>query len=243
MSSLAQQKIPSWQASEAKPTPARLTLLKAIADGDQKAIHLELVKCARDPWYWLLNWVLTENAHSTSLSPFERFPDKAHLYYITRLWQVERLLIVPKSRQVMMTWLMVALYLHDAMFNSSRLTFVQSKKEEDADTALERAFTIYRYLPLFMRNWQPLTGGKKTFCHMRFSRNRSHLFAIPEGPDHARGETPTGFLSDETVFQDNVEKTLSGVMPGLGSKGRLTMISSVGPSVFQMLTFDSFKVG
>lgn len=237
-----QQKIPSWQAYEAKPTPARLTLLRAMADGDEKAIHLELVRCARDPWYWLLNWVLTENAHSKTSNPFEKFPDKAHLYYITRLWEKERLLIVPKSRQIMMTWLFVALYLHDAMFNSSRLTFIQSKKEEDADGALERAFTIYQRLPVFMRNWAPLTGGKKTFCHMRFSRSRSHLYAIPEGPEHARSFTPTGFLSDETVFQDNVEKTLAAVMPGLGTKGRLTMISSAGPSVFQMLAFDTFTV-
>lgn len=141
-----------------------------------------------------------------------------------------------------MTWLMVALYLHDALFNSSRLTFIQSKKEEDADEALERAATIYSRQPLFVRNWQPLSGGKKTYCHMRFQRNRSHLFAIPEGPEHARSFTPTGYLSDETVFQDNVEKTISAAIPGLGHRGRLTMISSAGPSVMELLAFDRFNV-
>lgn len=242
MSNLALQKIPSWQLSEAKPTPARLTLLKALADGNEKAIHLELIRCARDPWYWLLNWVLTENTQYRSSSPFEKFPDKAHLYYITRLWMIERLLIIPKSRQMTMTWLMVALYLWEAQFNASRLTFIQSKKEEDADEALERAFVIYQRQPLFIRNWQPLVGTKKTYCHMKFVRSRSHLWAIPEGPEHARSFTPSGYLSDETVFQDNVEKVLSAAIPGLGHRGRLTMLSSAGPSVFELLAFDKFNV-
>lgn len=136
------------------------------------------------------------------------------------------------------TWLFVALYLHDAMFFPSRLNFIQSKKEEDSDQALERAATIYDKLPIFMKNWQPLVGGKKTFCHMKFKRNRSHLWSIPEGADHARSYTSTGYFSDETVFQDNVEQVLAAVGPTLGTRGRLTMLSSVGPSAFELICFD-----
>lgn len=242
MNNLTLPKIQSWQAFEAKPTPERLTFLKALMDGNQKAIHLELVKCAKDPWYWLMNWVLTENTQYKGLTPFESFPDKPHLYYVTRLWERENRLIIPKSRQMTMTWLIVALYLWEAMFQASRFTFIQSKKEEDADEALERGFVMYQRLPVFMRNWQPLVGGKKTYCHMKFQRSRSQLFAIPEGPDHARSFTPSGYLSDETVFQDNVEKVLSAAIPGLGIRGKLTMISSAGPSVFEQLAFDTFSV-
>lgn len=242
MSNLLVQKIPSWQRFEAKPTPERLIFLKALMDGNEKAIHLELIRCRRHPWYWLMNWVLTENTQYQGSSPFERFPDKAHLYYITCLWMLERLLIVPKSRQMTMTWLIVSLYLWEAMFHASRLTFIQSKKEEDADASLERGLVIYQRLPLFMRNWQPLSGGKKTYCHIKFQRSRSHLWAIPEGPEHARQYTPSGYMSDETVFQDDVEKTLSAAIPGLGLRGRLTMLSSAGPSVFELLCFDKFNV-
>jgi hypothetical protein len=182
--------------------------------------------------------VLTENAHHTSSSPFEPFPDKPHLYYLTWIWYYHQRLLVPKSRQVMVTWLFTALYLWDAIFHASRLNFIQSKKEEDADATLERAQAIYDHLPLFQRDWQPLAGGRKTYCHMRFKRNRSHLWAIPQGPEHARQFTATGYLCDEAAYQDGMESVLGAVNPTLGLRGRLTIVSSAAPSYFGMLVFD-----
>lgn len=237
---LLQPKIPLWQPSVGKPTPSRLIWLKALMDGNKEAIGVELARCSRDPWHLLTNWVLTENTHFTSSTPFERFPDKAHLYYLTRLWQRERFLIVPKSRQMTVTWLFCALYLWKAMFRPSRFIFIQSKKEEDSDEVLERCFTIYQRLPLFMRNWAPLSGGKKTYCHMRLKRSRSRLWAIPEGPEHFRSYTPSDVFSDETVYQENVEKMLTAAVPALGQKGCMTMVSSAGPGIFALLALDDF---
>ncbi len=185
-----------------------------------------------------MNWVLTENPASEAANPFERFPDKQHLYNLTRIWEREKRLIVPKSRQMTVTWLFIALYLHNAMWNPSRLIFVQSKKEQDADEVLERGFAIYQKLPLFMRNWQPLSSGKKTFCEMKFTRNRSRILAIPEGPDHLRGFTATDIFSDETAFQDDVERMTAAALPALGLHGRLTMVSSAAPSFLELLCFD-----
>ncbi len=235
-------KIPSWQAYAATPTREKLLWLKALQDGDKKAIQVELLLCQRDRWRWLQNWVLTENAHFKSSSPFEPFPDKPHLYYVTKIWERELYTCWPKSRQITMTWLICALYLHDALFFPSRLNFIQSKKEKDSDEVLERCFLIYSKLPLFMRNWQPLVAGKKTFCHMKFSRNRSALWAIPEGAEHLRSYTATGLMSDETVYQDDVEKMLAAAGPSLGKTGRMTMLSSAGPSAFELIAFDKFKV-
>lgn len=144
-------------------------------------------------------------------------------------------MLVPKSRQVMASWLFVSLYLWDALFFPSRLTFIQSKKEEDADQLLERAWIMYQRLPEFIRLWQP---AAKTFCHIRFKRNRSHLWALSQGAEHVRSYTPTGVLSDEAAFQEDVDKVLAAVGPALGAKGRLTMISSPAPSFFKMLCFD-----
>lgn len=181
---------------------------------------------------------MTENAHFTSSTPYEPFPDEAHLYYLTKLWEKERFLIVPKSRQMTVTWLFCALYLWESLFFPSRFTFIQSKKEEDADEALERCWTIYQKLPLFMRNWQPLVGGKKTYCHMKFLRHRSRIWAIPEGADHVRSYTATGIFSDETVYQENVEAMMTAADPALGKKGRMTMVSSAGPGIFSLLALE-----
>lgn len=188
-----------------------------------------------------MRWVQTENSASTSSDPFERFPDRAHLFFLTQIWLRERRLIVPKSRQMSVTWLFGALYLWDALFFPSRLNFIQSKKSDDADEVLERMWTMYRRLPKFIQNWQPVVGGRKTYGNIRFSRNRSRLIAVAEGPDQIRGFTPTGLFSDETCFQDDVEKMLAAASPALGDHGRLTMVSSASPSFLESLAFDRFS--
>lgn len=183
----------------------------------------------------MTNWVLTENAHFKSSSPFEPFPDEEALYYVVRIWERELRTCWPKSRQITMTWTIIALYLHDTMFGSSRLNFIQSKKEKDSDEVLERGWAIYQKLPEFMRNWQP---AKHTYCQMKFSRNRSRLWAIPEGPEHLRSYTGTGLMSDETVYQDGVQEMITAAGPSLGQRGRLTLLSSAGPSAFEGVGFD-----
>lgn len=238
MSNFLTTAIPSYEAYEAWKTPDQLRWLKALMDGNEKVIQQELLRCQRSAWHFLRAWVTTENVASKTSDPFEPFPDKPHLYFMTQLWLREKRLIVPKSRQMTITWLMGALLLWDCIFFPSRLNLIQSKKEEDADEVLERVWTMYQRLPLFMRNWQPLVAGKKTHCQMRFSRNRSRLLAIPEGPDHIRGLTPTRLFSDETVYQDDVERMVAAASPALGDHGQLVMVSSVGPSWFGEIVFD-----
>jgi hypothetical protein len=206
-------------------------------DGNQKAIQVELLKC-RDPWYFIMSWLQTENAHTESSSSFESFPDEVYLYYVIRILQRERHTAWPKSRQILMTWITAAFYLHDTMWGSSRLNFVQSKKSEDADEVLERMRTLYSRLPKFMKEWQPM---RRTQCLMKFSRNRSRLIAVPEGPEHLRGFSATGLLNDETAYQDDVERMITAADPALGKTGRMTLISSAQPSTFQMVCLDTFK--
>lgn len=144
-------------------------------------------------------------------------------------------LIIPKSRQMTVTWLISALYLWEAMFFPSRLTFFQSKKEEDSDANLERVFTMYQRLPEFMQIWNPAV---KTYCHLKFKRSRSHLWAIPQGANHARQYTVSGYFADEAAFLEEMDTVLAAVGPTLGEKGKFTMVSSAAPSYFEMLVFD-----
>jgi hypothetical protein len=133
------------------------------------------------------------------------------------------------------TWLFCGLYLWDALFFSSRLTFFQSKKEDDADENVERAYTMYTRLPDFMKAWNP---ASRTFCNFRLKKTRSRIMAVPQGADHARQFTCSGYFSDEVVYQEEVDKVLAAIAPTLGEKGRFTGVSSAGPSYFQMLCFD-----
>ncbi len=202
---------------------------------EPKAIQLELLKCKQDPYYWLMSWVTTENVHSKTGSTYEQWPDLPHLFFLTRLWQDNPRLLIPKSRQLMATWLISSLYLHDAMFFPSRLTFFQSKKEEDANATLERAWGVYKRLPTFFQEWSP---AKRTYCNIRFTRQRSRIWAIPEGSNHSRQYTCSGYMHDETAFQSEVDLVMAAIAPTLGDKGRFTGISSAAPSYFEQMVFD-----
>lgn len=70
------------------------------------------------------------------------FPDKPYIREMVRLWQAHRMNIWEKSRQVMASWTLCALYLHDTQFGTNRLNFIQSKKELDSDALLRRCFSF-----------------------------------------------------------------------------------------------------
>ena len=133
------------------------------------------------------------------------------------------------------TWLFSALYLHDALFNSSRLTFFQNKKESDADANIKRAFTMHSRLPIWMQEWQPV---KQTFCSLHFPRSRSEIKGVPAGAHHVRGFTATGVFEDEMAFTDECDEVLAAIKPALGKTGRFTGVSSASPSYFKSLVFD-----
>lgn len=223
-----------YKQQEAWADPMELEWLSLLASGNVKAQELELLKCKEDPWRWLTHWVQTEDAQNKE-NPFQPFPNKLHLQVLTRYWMKERFLLVPKSRQMTVTWLFSALYLHDAMFFPSRLTFFQNKKEDDAEANLKRTFTMHSRLPIWMQEWQPI---RQTYCNLAFLRSRSEIRGVPAGAHHVRGFTATGVFEDEMAFTEECDEVLAAIKPALGKTGRFTGVSSASPSYFKQLCFD-----
>lgn len=211
-----------------------LSLLSSNTPEAIRARELELARCKADPWHFLTHWVQTEDAQNTE-APFQPFPNHLHLQVLTKYWMTERFLLVPKSRQMTVTWLFSALYLWDAMFFPSRLTFFQNKKEDDAEANLKRTFTMHSRLPDWMREWQPI---KQTYCNLSFPRSRSEIRGVPAGAHHVRGFTATGVFEDEMAFTEECDEVLAAIKPALGKTGRFTGVSSASPSYFKQLVFD-----
>lgn len=214
-------------------TPERIRLLELLAGGDIDAQAIEIAICKKDPWYFLVNHVNTENSHA-EINPFQPFPDKPHLFYLTRLWETERRMIVPKSRQMSVTWLFCALYLWESMFFPSRLTVFSSKTEKDAIHLIQRTKFMHERLPKFIREMTPCIALQ---TELKF-KNRSTIHGIPAGADQVRGLTLSGVFVDEGAFQDQMKPMLAAAIPTLGKSGRITLVSSASPSFFQMLMED-----
>ena len=183
------------------------------------------------PWYWIEEMVWTQDEHD-QITPFKKFPNKDYLKFICEEWYREPLLLVPKSRQLLMTWLFVSCYLWDTQFRQGRLNFFQSKKEEDADRLIQRANFIYTHQPAWLKALFP---AEYSFCHFKFKRGKSEIWGVPQGGDQMRQYTASGILSDEMAFQADAEDAYTGALPTIKGGGRFTGVSSANPGFFQYL--------
>ena len=220
---------------------------------DRRLQDLEWFNCQEDPYYWLINWAKTLDVHD-NVEPIKPFPDKEYIKILVDLWLKTQLLLVPKSRQMMMSWLFTALYLWDTQFHTARMTFFQSKKAEDADDILKRSKFIWDNEPNFLKRYyeggkfyelkcNPQHNGQHVSGKMMFPQINSEIRAIPEGGDVIRMHVASGILSDEMAFQAEAKNAYTAAKPTISSKGRFTGISTAEHGTFfEDLTFDLVEI-
>lgn len=194
---------------------------------------------------YLPQQVFTKDEHDPTIEA-KPFPDKPYIRWMVEQWLAKPMVIWEKSRQVMASWTLCALYLHDTQFRVSRLNFIQSKKEEDSDALLRRCYFIYEHQAPWLKAMFP---AEYSYCHLRFYKpgkvapglDYSHLWAIPQGGDVIRQHTGSGLFSDEAAFQPDLEKAIGAAQPMLKGGGRIDLVSSAEPSYFQELAEDRIR--
>jgi hypothetical protein len=229
-----------------------VSYLKKLKDSKELQ-DIEWWLCHDDPYYFLTNWAYTLDAHDPE-TPIKTFPDILYLKVLTELWVNKRLLLIPKTRQMKMSWLFTTLYLWDAQFHHGRLIFFQSKKAEDADDLIKRAKFVYDRQPKFLKRYyqdgkfhdlfvNPQHNGKHTEGKLRFPQINSEIRGIPEGGDVIRMHTASGILEDEMAFQPEAEDAFTAAKPTISSKGRFTGVSTAEDNTFfEEMVFDKIEV-
>jgi hypothetical protein len=232
----------NWKLSS--PSDFRLWDRADLIDALRLADEVERRRCAEDPEYWLFKYACTRDEHDPSITA-KPFPDKEYLHAMIRFWVENRMNLYEKSRQMMATWTLCALYTHDAQFHRNRLHFIQSKKEEDSDRLVQRCFTIWENQPEFIKRSYP---AEYAYCHLRFCRPgessglpSSEIWGIPQGGDVIRQHTGSGLFIDEGAFQPDLEASIGAAQPMLKGGGRLDIVSSAEPGYFEELVEDRVK--
>ena len=120
---------------------------------------IEWELCRRDFTYWLFRWVKTLNEHASITSEesdrFENFPHLNYLMVMSEeITAPEKMVyLICKSRQMMLTWIIIAYICWYALFHKNSRILMQSKKEEAAWDLIERLDAIYSKLPDFMKKY------------------------------------------------------------------------------------------
>jgi hypothetical protein len=225
--------------------------LKKVA-ADPKLQDVEWWLCHDDPYYFLTHWALTLDTHDPE-NPIKPFPDKEYIKILVDLWMKERLLLIPKTRQMMLSWIIVGLYLWDTQFHKGRLTFFQSKKADDADALIRRAKHIWDQEPRFLKRYyedgkfyelkaNPQHKGLHVEGKLLFPSIYSEIRGIPEGGDVIRMHTASGIMSDEMAFQPAASEAWTAARPTVSSKGRFTGISTAEDNTFfEAMVFDKLE--
>ena len=222
-------------------------LQKELAELDDLELQLIMSKSLKDPWMMLTGFplgnrwtagksnglVITIDEHDSE-NTFKRFPNKEYLWVVTKEWLENQRVIIPKSRQILITWLMVALHLHLYMTKKGQNIFFQNKKESDANDTLSRAKFIYNNLPEKMK--EICTNKSMAYCKMEAKDDGlnaySKIRAIPQGADILRLHTASAILSDETAFQEKAEESYTASKPTIDGGGKFTSVSSANGENF-----------
>ena len=202
----------------------------------QAAAKLELERRRRDaawradPWQWFADCCWTED---TDAHAFLRFPAAEpwaqYMRHIVALYldPAAHLVIIPKGRQMFLSWLSIALRVWKAANFPPELIYFDALKlglnEHEPGSALDM---LRRAKLILARLEQDRVPVKLHRTYIEFPETHSRIVAVGSGADQLRGVTPTDILMDECAFWPEAEATFMAARPAIHS-GKIWLVSTV----------------
>lgn len=200
---------------------------------------LEIFQRCRNSCWEFSKYIRTID-ESDRKSPIKAFPyNLAYVKLTFAIMEKEKLILIPKSRRMKMTWCTIVFILWDTMFHKGVHSACCSKKEDDADWLLrERIKFVYDNLdPSFPKEFLPRMEYK--YCLISFPEIHSKIQGFPQGADQLRMYTLSNIFGDELAFWEKTEDTFAGAKPTLEGGGRFIGVSSAAPGYFKKMVFDT----
>lgn len=203
-------------------------------------LQKEINKACEDPWFFMTRFVYTFDPHDQK-QPIKKFPDIPYLKELTEIILKEPLVLIEKSRQMLITWLCVGLFLWERI-REPGYTFFQSKKEADAGLAsplslLSRVKFIYEHLP--EGKLKPIMEYSKIPPIIKFPEKNSVIHAVSQDSDALRQYTASRIFADEMAFQERAELAYMASKPTIDGGGKFCGVSTPnGKEFFYRLVKD-----
>lgn len=207
-----------------------------------------------DSGLWIyLNYVCTKDELDIThpVKPLPRFDGKILPHILTALYFMlkYRLLAIPKTRQIMISWMIAIFCTWFARTAPYRRIMVQSQKEGDAFDLVTRGSKlpdrgrmsfIEHHLPPWLQD-RKIVGGVGNNTGELMYENGSLIVAKAQGADQARSHTSSLYVMDEAAFMDLFDDTFAAIKPavaGVTGAGRFMAVSSAFPGGFEEMCLD-----
>jgi len=183
------------------------------------------------PYGWATQYTETYNEHWAEEGrpkPYEPFPMWPYVQVLFCLLQGRRIVLLEKSRDMLVSWICVAYLTWEAMRVPHRGVLFQTQKEDKALQLVEYAKCLYRRQRSWLQEAFPLAKpiDKQPGLELQFA-NGGYLVGIPGGANQIRSYHPWGYLNDESSFQPEAGECYNEALSAV--KGKIIFNSSAGP--------------
>ena len=203
--------------------------------GDKRGLHLELAHKVQ------ATSIRTLMEQFSELPPIRPFTVMEYMPPIIKAYLNAQFFACEKSRDMMATWLMVALSTWDVLFHRGRQHIFQSQDAGKTLELVQRSKIIYDYTPKFLREAiGPVMFGKgnSKAGEMFILRQDSEVLGFPQGADQIRQFHPSLVFVDEGAFQVLAGEGFAAVKPAIQQGGKYITISSANRSHFELICRD-----
>ena len=190
------------------------------------------------PLYWMQNHTKTHDEHwlEKGTKPDSPFPDKPYFPWLVWHLMNDRRQFIPKSREMMATWLLIGYGAWKAQFFPTVQVIVQTQKDEKVVDLIKGrgtpgyARTLYEQQPAWLKGRHPLTKAMKDLPEDLISwANGSSIRGVPKGADQIRQYHPTIVIFDEAAHLDEFRESYGAAEPVCS---QIIAVSSAAPSFF-----------
>lgn len=192
--------------------------------------------------FWATTFTQTfdEHWHDKQFSgPFRPFPRLPYMPFLFSRMATKPVLCVPKSREMMVSWALVAYAVWLCQEFPRTRVLIQSQKLDKASelvTGTEPpgyARTLWERQPEWLRFLHPLADRIDNLPADRLVwENGSAIQAVGQGANQIRMYHPTLFCIDEAAHLDEAEGSFGAALP---VSRQIILVSSAGPGFFSDL--------
>jgi phage FluMu gp28-like protein len=176
-------------------------------------------------------------------NPIRLIPQEDYLthYLIPKYLSDRRVLLVPKSRRMIVTWTACALDLHIALWTPSAQVYIASKDQTDSDKLVHRCKFLYDKLPVSLPKplMHPRMGKGGHATRLDFAETGSSITALNEDPNALRQEGATLLHIEEFGFWQWQEQSYTAMLPTTMGGGKVRIIcSAIAGTFWEQLVND-----
>jgi len=189
-----------------------------MAPSNKKHQVQEIVKCGKEPLYFINKYVKIQHPERGTIS-FNTYPfqDDCVENFIDN-----RFNIIVKSRQLGLSTLVAAYAVWLAIFYKDKSVLVIATKLAVAQNFIKKVKVAIKSLPPWLI-LPEITGNNKQSVEFG---NGSTIKAIPTSDDAGRSEALSLLIIDEAAFVRNFDELWMGLYPTLSTGGRAIVLST-----------------